>query len=169
MLLWAASGVRPVTEAKGRAVPVVDKDGRKFAQLDYRAPDHIEVVLGGRDIVRISRAHFVGDGREGELRLKVAGNDIFLGKGVTTIDGIDLGPVVEVVRDRRGEIEAVVVAGGGEEGALAVPPRFIREVAAHIILEPSAEEVAEAQPGLLKSKQLKDAVRRRGRGESRHD
>lgn len=169
MLLRAASGRRRVTQAVGKPVRVVDRDGRKFAELDYRAPDHIEVVLGGRDIVRISRAHFVGDGREGELRLKVAGNEIFLGKGVTTIDGIDLGPVVEVVRDRRGEIEAVVVAAGGEEGALAVPPRFIREVAAHIILEPSAEEVAQAQPLLLKSKPLRDAVARRGRGEARHD
>lgn len=157
--------------AKG-GIPVLDKDGRKFAELDFRAPDHIEVILAGGEIVRISRAHFEEGGQSRELRLKVGADDVFQGKGVTTIDGIDVGTVVEVVRDARGDIEAVIVAAGGEGGALAVPPRSIREVASHIILEPSAEEVEWAQPALLKSRALRSAVERhaagRAHGAARH-
>lgn len=139
---------------------VLDKDGRPFGELDYRAPDHIEVVLNGRDIVRISKSHFEARGEGAQLTLEVGGDDVFLRKNVTTIDGIDLGRVAKVVRSPDGGFEALVVMSGGEGAPLAVPIRFVREVSAHIILEPSAEDVDAAQGDAVRSPRVRDAIAR---------
>lgn len=139
---------------------VLDKDGRTFGELDYRAPDHIEVVLNGRDIVRISKSHFHARGEGADLKLRVRGDDVFMKKAVTTIDGIDLGRVAEVVRSPDGSFEALVVLSGGEGAPLAVPIRFVREVSAHIILEPSAEDVEGAQGAAVRSPRVRDALAR---------
>jgi sporulation protein YlmC with PRC-barrel domain len=139
---------------------VLDRDGRLFGELDFPAPDHIEVVLNGKDVVRIARAHFEGWGDSRPLRLTVSGDDVFRYKRVTTIDGIDLGEVLSVVRNARGAIEALIVSGGGEGEPVAVPLPFVREVSAHIILEPSAEEVDAAQPSARAVPAVREALRR---------
>jgi len=133
--------------ARGR-IPVLDADGRPFGALDFETPDHIEVVLEGASSVRIARFHFEGAGGLGRVRVKGRGDSVFLGKGVTTIDGIDLGPVTEVVRSADGGFEALIVLRSAEDTPLAVPLTAVREVSAHIILEPSAEEVRALQAAL---------------------
>ncbi|HEX9709791.1 MAG TPA: hypothetical protein VGB42_07510 [Candidatus Thermoplasmatota archaeon] len=125
--------------------PVTDARGERFGHLDFRAAEHIEVVLVGGHAVRIARTHFQGMAAGPELRLTTRGDEVFLGRHVTTIDGIDIGPAVAVARDGRGAFQALVVGGGGESGPLAVPFAFVREVTAHIILEPSEQEVRDAQ------------------------
>jgi sporulation protein YlmC with PRC-barrel domain len=141
---------------------ILDCDGRPFGELDFPAPDHIEVVLNGKDVVRIGRTHFEGKGELRPLRLAVSGDDVFRLKRVTTIDGIDLGEVSAVVRGARGAIEALIVSPGGEEEPLAVPLAFVREVSAHIILEPSAEEVGAAQASARALPAVREALRRAG-------
>jgi hypothetical protein len=124
---------------------VRDSKGAVVGHLDFRAAEHIEVVLLGGHAVRIGRAHFVGSGNGHDLQLATPVDDVFVGRGVTTIDGIDIGRAVAVARDGQGALRAVIVGASGEAGALAVPFEFVREVTAHIILEPSEEEVREAQ------------------------
>jgi len=139
---------------------VLDREGKVFGTLDFRAPEHVEVILAGNHVVRVSRSHFVGRAQGAELRLTVKADEVFLGKQVTTIDGIDLGPVVEVVRDSGGRIEALICRAGGEATPVAVPPAFLREVTAHIILEPSDEEVMAAQGRAAASKAVRAAIAR---------
>ena len=139
---------------------VVDADGAPFGTLDFPAADHLEVLVGGTTPVRVAREHFVGGGRAGPAQLNVTGDGLFLEKHVTTIDGIDLGSVCAVVRGRGGAVEALVVDGSGEGGLLAVPLPFVREVSAHIILEPSAEEVEAAQGSAAASPSVKAALAR---------
>lgn len=145
--------------ARGR-LPVLDAEGRPFGALDFETPDHFEVVLEGTGSVRIARSHFEGAGGLGRVRLKVKGDNVFLGKGVTTIDGIDLGTVAEVVHTREGGFEALIAFRGAEGGALAVPLSAVREVSAHIILEPSAEEVRALQEAASRSETVAAALAR---------
>lgn len=145
--------------ARGRT-PVLDADGRPFGALDFETPDHIEVVLEGAGSVRIARSHFEGAGGLGRVRLKGRGDSVFLGKRVTTIDGIDLGAVAEVVRSADGSFEALIVVPSAEGAPLAVPLSALREVSAHIILEPSAEEVRALQAGLARSGAVAGALAR---------
>ena len=140
--------------------PVEDAEGQRFGDLDFPTPDHLEVLVGGKTPVRVGREHFERGGQGAPFRLKVKGDALFVGKHVTTIDGIDLGGVSAVVHDTGGAAEALIVVGGGEDGPLAVPLRFVREVSAHIILEPSAEEVTEAQGAALNSPRVSAAVAR---------
>lgn len=125
--------------------PVTDATGAVVGHLDFRAAEHIEVVLLGGHPVRVGRSHFQGGGEAAELQLATAADDIFIGLNVTTIDGIDLGRAVAVAHDGSGAFRALIVGAAGEAGAIAVPFEFVREVTAHIILEPSEEEVREAQ------------------------
>jgi hypothetical protein len=127
------------------ATPVADARGELVGHLDFRAAEHIEVVLLGGHGVRVGRAHFEGQGAGSDLRLKTRAEAVFAGRVVTTIDGIDIGKAVAVARGPGGTFEAIVLAPQGEAGALAVPFEFVREVSAHIILEPSEEEVRNAQ------------------------
>jgi len=143
-------------------IEVLDRAGRRFGALDFETPDHVEVVLDGAGPIRISRTHFEAGGGLGKLRLKGEGDQVFLGKAVTTIDGIDLGPVVEVVRAEGGRFEALIAALPGEGGALAVPMEAVREVSAHIILEPAAEEVRAMQAKARRSAGVASALRRAG-------
>lgn len=143
-----------------RREPIADQRGRAFGELDFRAAEHIEVVLNGRDIVRVAKSHFAERGEAGALRLKVTGEEVFLGKAVTTIDGIEIGRVVEVVRGPAGEWEALIAAQEGEAAPLAVPLPFVREVSAHIILEPSAEDVGAAQADAARSPRVREALAR---------
>ncbi len=145
--------------ARGR-IPVLDGEGRAFGSLDFETPDHVEVLLEGAGSVRIARSHFAGAGGLGRVRLKVKGDHVFLGKGVTTIDGIDLGTVAEVVHAKDGGFEALIAVRGAEGGALAVPLAAVREVSAHIILEPSAEEVRALQEGASRSPAVAAALAR---------
>lgn len=139
---------------------VVDRGGKAFGEVDFRAADHIEVVVNGTDVVRIGREHFEGRGEGASPRLVGTGDGVFAGKRVTTIDGIDVGEVWEVVRGEGGRMEALVVGGGGEERPSAVPLRFVREVSAHIILEPSAGELEAAQRDARRSPAVAAALRR---------
>ncbi len=139
---------------------VSDAEGNAFGELDFPAADHLEVLVGGATPVRVGREHFDRGGASAPFRLKGNGDALFVGKQVTTIDGIDLGAVAAVVHEGGGAAEALIVGGGGEDGPVVVPIRFVREVSAHIILEPSAEEVEQAQVGALKSPRIAAAVSR---------
>ncbi len=133
-------------EPNAQARPAVtDAAGNAVGHLDFRAAEHIEVVLLGGHAVRIGRAHFEGMGEGPELRLSTGADEVFLGRPVTTIDGIDIGAAVAVAYAPSAAFEALIVAPAAEGELLAVPFSFVREVAAHIILEPSAEEVRGAQ------------------------
>jgi hypothetical protein len=145
---------------QGPRSPVVDAEGRPFGEVDFGAADHLEVLVAGKVPVRVAREHFARRGEGAEVRLSVGGDELFLGKRVTTIDGIDLGAVTAVVREGSGGIEALLVGGGSEEGVAAVPLSFVREVSAHIILEPSAEEVAAAQAGAARDPAVAKALTR---------
>jgi PRC-barrel domain protein len=155
--------LRPMGAPRERRTAVSDKDGRAFGLLDFRTSEHVELLLDGRHPLRVSRAHFVGRAQGAELRLTQGADEVFLGKLVTTIDGIDLGTVVEVVRGKDGAVEAFIASTGGEEEALAVPPQFAREVSSHIILEPSVEEVQAAQEAARASPRVHAAIARASR------
>ncbi len=128
---------------------MTDAEGTAFGVIDFRVPEAIEVVLVGGHAVRIAKAHFEGQAAGASLRLKTAADAVFVGRQVTTIDGIDLGRAVAVAHSDAGSFEALVVDAGSEAGLLAVPFASVREVAAHIILEPSAQEVRDDQPSVL--------------------
>lgn len=152
----------PEEPVAGRGIPVLDAEGRPFGALDFETPDHLEVLLEGAGSVRIARSHFEGGSGPRGVRLKVKGDRVFLGKGVTTIDGIELGTVREVVRTAQGGFEALIAGQGAEGGALAVPLSAVREVSAHIILEPSAEEVRGLQEAASLSPAVAAALARAG-------
>jgi hypothetical protein len=65
-----------------------------------------------------------------------------------------------VVRGADDAIDALIVDGSGEEGLLAVPLPFVREVSGHIILEPSAEEVEAAQSAVTRKAGVAAALAR---------
>lgn len=144
-LLWGRSVEVAVAKANKPRVQVDDAAGETFGALDFPTADHLEVLVDGKSPVRIGREHFEQGGAGAQPRLKVKGDALFLGKHVTTIDGIDLGGVAEVVRSEGREVLALIVGEPGEAGFMAVPLAFVREVSAHIILEPSAQEVSDAQ------------------------
>ena len=139
---------------------VKDAEGHAFGELDFPTADHLEVFVGGKTPIRVGREHFDRAGASAPWRLKVKGDNLFVGKHVTTIDGIDLGAVTAVVHEGGGGVETLIVGGGGEDGPVAVPIRFVREVSAHIILEPSVEEVEQAQAAVLKSPRVGAAISR---------
>lgn len=144
--------------------PVTDASGAVVGHLDFRAAEHIEVVLAGGHTVRVGRAHFEGGGQEGALRLAGQADDVFIGRHVTTIDGIDIGKAVAVAHDDGGAFQAIIVGAAGEAGAIAVPFDFVREVTGHIILEPSEEEVRDAQGRARALPGVAEALMRVARG-----
>jgi len=139
---------------------VKDAAGNPFGELDFPAADHLEALVGGATPIRVGREHFDRGGKSAPFRLRVKGDALFVGKQVTTIDGIDLGAVSAVVHEGGGATEALIVGGEGEQGPVAVPIKFVREVSAHIILEPSVEEVEQAQAAALKSPRVAAALSR---------
>lgn len=150
----------PAPRPKPR-IPVLDAEGRPFGDLDYRAAEHVEVIFGGRDIIRIANRYFdLGDPSAPVVRLKSRGDGVFLGQDVTTIDGVDLGTVVEVVHDAAGQLEVLVLRSRTGGPPLAVPRAFVREVTHHIILEPSDMEVWDEQPALAKDARVRAALER---------
>jgi sporulation protein YlmC with PRC-barrel domain len=153
-----------VGRSKPGREPVEDAEGKPFGDLDFPTADHLEVLVGGTTPVRVGREHFEKRGEGRPPKLHVAGEQLFMGKGVTTIDGIDLGTVEAVVRAPGGAIEALVVGGSSEAGFMAVPLGFVREVSAHIILEPSAEEVEAAQAHAASSPRMASALARARKG-----
>ena len=158
---------RFVAQPQGPPKTVLDSEGQPFAELDYRTADHAEVVLKGGFRIRVTLAHFAPGG-SGALRLAMKSDEVFLEKTVTTIDGIDLGEVAAVARAPDGTVEALVAVRADNGEALAVAPAMVREVATHIILEPSEEEVRQAQGATSKHAAVAQALARVRKGAPRH-
>ena len=159
---------RFVAQPPGVSKTVLDSQGQPFAELDYRTAEHAEVVLKGGHRIRVTLAHFAAGHGSGPLRLAMKSDEVFLEKRVTTIDGIDLGEVVAVARAPDGTVEALVAVRADNGEALAVAPGMVREVATHIILEPSEEEVREAQGAASKHPAVAQALALARKGAPRH-
>ena len=150
------------------ATPYVIREGR-LSGLDDDCYTQRKIAVTEFDLLRQEFAfdsaypHWTNVAEQlepGRVRLKVKGDEVFMGKGVTTIDGIDLGPVAEVVHSPDGGFEALIAVPGAEGSPLAVPLGAVREVSAHIILEPSAEEVRAMQDGARRSPAVARALHR---------